>query len=466
MEPILSTPSQDAGRQPLILPRSEHPISRSEIGDSALRVLYRLTAEGHRGYLVGGGVRDLFLGKTPKDFDVATDARPARIKKVFRNSRIIGRRFRIAHVYFPDGAIIEVSTFRRGSQQTIKTGKGTILRDNEYGTPEEDALRRDLTINGLFYDIATFSVIDFVGGVEDLKNGIIRTISEPDASFAEDPVRMIRAQRHAARTGFQIERETWNSIVENRARIAEANPSRLLEEILKDLRSGMATPYFEQILETRLFDCLLPPLASQVRAHGADHPLWRRLRTLDQRMQEGASPTTPVLLSVLLHTVLLPDARGWSGTHNNPPDAETVMLANLKHILSVVRISRRDTERLMKILITYRKLVQSVEKGRLQRRLEDKEYLAEALDFAEIDTASRGLENDRLLAWRAAAPPPRQLPSAFFDQPPPIDGTDSTDEGEETGANGDPDDGSSDNGEDRGRRGRSRRRRRRRRSNA
>ena len=180
MEPTLSTPSQDAGRKPLILSRSEHPISRSNLGDSALRVLYRLSAEGHRGYLVGGGVRDLFLGKTPKDFDVATDARPARIKKVFRNSRIIGRRFRIAHVYFPDGAIIEVSTFRRGSQQTIQTGKGTILRDNEYGTPEEDALRRDLTINGLFYDIDTFSVIDFVGGVEDLKNRIVRTINDPD----------------------------------------------------------------------------------------------------------------------------------------------------------------------------------------------------------------------------------------------------------------------------------------------
>ena len=459
MEPTLSTPSQDAGRKPLILPRSEHPISRSNLGDSALRVLYRLTAEGHRGYLVGGGVRDLFLEKTPKDFDVATDARPARIKKVFRNSRIIGRRFRIAHVYFPDGAIIEVSTFRRGSQQTIQTGKGTILRDNEYGTPEEDALRRDLTINGLFYDIATFSVIDFVGGVEDLKNRIVRTISDPDASFAEDPVRMIRAQRHAARTGFEIEPETWNAIVRNRGRTSEANPSRLLEEILKDLRSGMAAPYYEQILASRLFDCLLPPLADQVRAHGEDHPLWRRLRTLDRRVEGGASLTTPVLLSVLLQTVLLPDVQGWGGAQNNPPDAETVMLSNLKRILPVVRISRRDAERMMKILITYRKITQSVEKGKLQRRLEDKEYLAEALDFAEIDLASRDLPTDRVVAWRAASPPPRQPSSNFLRRPgrpapKPADPADPAREADENGG--------LENGEGQPRRGRSRRRRTRR----
>ena len=459
MEPTLSTPSQDAGRKPLILSRSEHPISRSNLGDSALRVLYRLSAEGHRGYLVGGGVRDLFLGKTPKDFDVATDARPARIKKVFRNSRIIGRRFRIAHVYFPDGAIIEVSTFRRGSQQTIQTGKGTILRDNEYGTPEEDALRRDLTINGLFYDIDTFSVIDFVGGVEDLKNRIVRTINDPDTSFAEDPVRMIRAQRHAARTGFEIEPETWNAIVRNRDRTTEANPSRLLEEILKDLRSGMAAPYFEQILESRLFDCLLPPLAIQLRDHGEDHPLWRRLRTLDQRVTDGASLTTPVLLSVLLHTVLLPHAKGWSGGENNPPDAESMMLANIKGILSVVRISRRDTERIMKILITHRKLVQSIEKGKLQRRLEDKEYLAEALDFAKIDLASRESPTDRVLEWRAAAPPPRQPSSNFLRRPRP-GGPKQSDATNPAGENGETDENADREGQRRRGRGRRRRPRR------
>ena len=397
---------EDCTQNPVILSRSEHPISRSQINPNALRVLYRLSSLGHKAYLVGGGVRDLLLGKTPKDFDIATDARPSKIKKHFGNSRIIGRRFRIAHVFFPNGDLVEVATFRSGSQETIVTSRGkTILRDNVYGTPEEDARRRDLTINGLFYDISTFSILDYVNGVRDLRAGIVRTIKDPDASFAEHPVRMIRVQRHACRTAFTIESNTWDAIVRNNALVTQANPSRLLEEMLKDLRSGAAEPYFRQILDSGLLDALLPPLAAQLREGGSEHPLWRRLRALDECNRSGSSYTTPLLMGVLLHTTLLP-AEYWEGERNNPPNAWGAMLEQIRQITTTVRVSRRDTERMLQVLISYRKLVVSIERDKLPHLLQSKPYLSEALDFLEIDLLSKACSTEKITAWRDHAVPP------------------------------------------------------------
>jgi poly(A) polymerase len=390
---------------PQIFARAEHPISRKDIDEHALQLLYRLSSLGHAAYLVGGGVRDLYLGKAPKDFDIATDARPSKLKKIFRNSRIIGRRFRIAHVYFPDGKIIEVSTFRRGNQVVIPGRRGPILRDNEYGTPQEDALRRDITINGLFYDIATFSVIDYVGGVEDLRNRVIRTIADPDASFREDPVRMIRAERHAARTGFEIEDGTLQAIHRNRHLITQANSSRLLEEVFKDLRGGSALPSFRLMLETGLLDCLLPDLATQLREHG-DHPFWERMRALDERTNGGAVYASPVLLSLLLHTLLISEARSWDGSQGSPSDVWRHISRNFKKSIKALRVSRRDSERVTQILITYPKLVQSAERQRLAPTLEKKPYLAEALDFLEVVLRSRSQPTELVDEWRAHAPPP------------------------------------------------------------
>jgi hypothetical protein len=191
---------------PRILPRSQHNLSRSLIDPDAVKVMYRLVRHGYKAYLVGGSVRDLLLGRIPKDFDVATDARPAEIRRLFRNCRVIGRRFRIVHVFFRGNKIIEVSTFRRnpedGGQQDGETEDLARKGDNAFGEPHEDAFRRDFTINGLFYDISTFSILDYVGGIDDLRIGVIRTIGDPDERFREDPVRMLRAVRHAARTGF------------------------------------------------------------------------------------------------------------------------------------------------------------------------------------------------------------------------------------------------------------------------
>src|SRR4030043_1557088 len=199
---------------PITIHRADHPISRKNIDEEALKVLYRLHHHGFLAYLVGGSVRDLLLEKVPKDFDVATNAHPHEINSLFKNSRIIGRRFRLVQVFFKGRKIVEVSTFRSRSEfEEIETEEGEIIRTDSFGTPADDALRRDITINGLFYNIADFSIIDYVGGITDLEQRVIQTIGDPDERFEQDPVRMIRVTRHAARTGFSIESQTYQAIL-------------------------------------------------------------------------------------------------------------------------------------------------------------------------------------------------------------------------------------------------------------
>ncbi len=393
-------PAEASTGEPRIVPRSEHRISRKNISEEALKVLYRLSSLGFKAYLVGGGVRDLYLGKKPKDFDVGTDAKPSRLKRVFRNCRIIGRRFRIAHVFFPGEKIIEVATFRRGEVHRINKSSGVVLIDNEYGTAEEDARRRDLTINGLFYDITTHSIIDYVGGVEDLENRIIRTINDPDKSYLEDPVRMIRTLRHAVRTDFQIEENTLQAIYRNRQEIANANTSRLLEELFKDLRGGAVEPFLRKITETHLLDIILPALAEQLRKKGLDHPIWPRMSILDKWAQEGREAVNPTLLALFLQTVLLTDPAAWIGEQSHPPDVWRILMQNFAKNLQRLRISRRDAERVSQILIAHRKLVQSYQRKDLPPSLQKKPYLAEALDFLEVDFLTRGLPTDLIQEWR------------------------------------------------------------------
>src|SRR5213592_1628440 len=239
--------------EPRIVPRAEHPISRREIDPDALKVLYRLRQYDHIAYLVGGSVRDLLLGRRPKDFDIGTSAHPYQVKKLFRNCWIIGRRFRLAHVKF-GMKVIEVATFRRqvaageevvadgvpAPDPTTPEGEQLIHHDNTFGTPEEDAFRRDFTINALFYDIATFSVIDYVGGLDDLKAAVVRAIGDPEVRMREDPVRMMRAVALAARLDFSIEEPILEAMRRHRHDIARSSAPRLLEEYYKILRAGAA----------------------------------------------------------------------------------------------------------------------------------------------------------------------------------------------------------------------------------
>src|SRR6266511_1604713 len=253
--------------EPTVIARSEHSISRRDIDPDALKVLDRLHEHGYSAYLVGGSVRDLLLKRRPKDFDIGTSAHPHQDKKLFRNCWIIGRRFRLAHVKFGT-KIIEVATFRRqlapgeeivaegvpAPDPTTPEGQHLIHHDNTFGTPEEDAFRRDFTINALAYDIATFSVIDYIGGLDDLRAGIVRSIGDPDIRLREDPVRMIRAIALAARLDFTIEPALLDAIRMHRHEIAKSSQPRLLEEYYKILRAGSSEKAFRGLAEVGLLE--------------------------------------------------------------------------------------------------------------------------------------------------------------------------------------------------------------------
>lgn len=237
---------------------NEHPILEKDIEAEALKVLYRLRDAGYSGYLVGGGVRDLYLGNKPKDFDISTNARPGQLRKLFRNSRTIGRRFRLVQVFFKGNKIIEVSTLRSQSEYDSAEPDKVLPANNTFGTLEEDAFRRDLTINSLFYEIENKTVIDYVGGVQDLTDGIIRIVGEPEQRIIRDPVRILRAIRHAARNGFSIEEKTFEAIRKHVDKLDLCPTSRIRDELLKDLRGGVSRTWAELALRTGVFFVLFP----------------------------------------------------------------------------------------------------------------------------------------------------------------------------------------------------------------
>ncbi len=299
---------QTTSDSPLIVPRSEHIISRANISENALKVLYRLKQGGYQAYLVGGGVRDLLLGREPKDFDVATDATPEEVRKVFRNCRLIGRRFRLAHVHF-GREIIEVATFRGGGREEIPDGErhienGMIVRDNLYGTREEDALRRDFSVNALYYNIADFSVIDYAGGLDDLQAGCLRLIGDdPQMRYREDPVRMLRAVRFACKLGFNIDPACEQPLLELGHLLRDIPPARLFEEVLKLLQSGLGLCAFEKLRHYDLFAHLFPATDECLDHEDRDFPIIfvsRGLENTDRRIQEDKPVTPAFLFAVLL----------------------------------------------------------------------------------------------------------------------------------------------------------------------
>ena len=301
--------------EPVIVPRAEHPISRRDIDADALKVLYRLNESGYTAYLVGGSVRDLLLSRRPKDFDIGTSAHPYQVKKLFRNCWIIGRRFRLAHVRFGLKAI-EVATFRKiipaGSEAEPSEAPPSphatdaadllIKHDNTFGTPEEDAFRRDFTINALFYDIANFSIIDYVGGLQDLKDGLLRCIGDPNDRFQEDPVRMLRAIVMASRLGFRIDEPVVKAIAKHRKLMATASPARMIEEYYKILRSGAAEVTFRALAEHRL----LEPVTPEIQRGAKNVALWDGLAALDAYRRKFESAPATMRNPILLGTLLLP----------------------------------------------------------------------------------------------------------------------------------------------------------------
>jgi poly(A) polymerase len=291
---------------PTIIPRSEHNISRSGISENALKVLYRLHKSGYKAFLVGGGVRDLLLGLHPKDFDIATDAHPEEIRRLFRNSRLIGRRFRLAHVRFGRD-LIEVATFRAGGNSSDEaqqqSDSGRILRDNVYGSIEEDIWRRDFTVNALYYNIADYTVWDYTGGIEDLRERTLRLIDDPWVRYREDPVRMLRAARFAAKLRFSIAPETAAPIRDLGSLLADVPAARLFDETLKLFLSGNAIGSYEQLVEYGLLQYLFPSAAMLLRGEDAeqvDDFIRKGLANTDQRIREDKSVTPMFLYAVLL----------------------------------------------------------------------------------------------------------------------------------------------------------------------
>ena len=390
---------------PVIIPRSEHPISRRMIDEEALKVLYRLHRHGFLAYLVGGSVRDLLLGKVPKDFDVATNAHPHEINHLFKNSRIIGRRFRLVQVFFKGRKIIEVSTFRSRSEfEEIQTEEGKIILTDSFGTPEEDAQRRDITINGVFYNIADFSIIDYVGGMDDLERQVIRTIGDPNERFQQDPVRMIRVIRHAARTGFSIEDSTHQAIIRYRDEIRKCSPSRVRDEFIRDLKEGVAQPSLHLMLQTDLLFSFFPDL---LKVFGDWNPLknkhqqffLRLFGLVDGLVKVGRSVPESILFALFLTPLLravAPEHPFLGERERHIYLAQTIRLV-IHQILAPFSIPKGTKEMASQILIAQSNLKKSIHRGVIPKRLRLKKYFLEAVLFFGIEAQAKNEKVPHLL---------------------------------------------------------------------
>ena len=394
--------------EPTIIPRAAHTISRRDIDPDALKVLYRLHENGYTAYLVGGSVRDLLLGRRPKDFDVGTSAQPHQIKKLFRNCWIIGRRFRLAHVKFGP-KVIEVATFRRqvpvadgdiepadapGGAEITEDNRGNmtmpaardrlIYRDNTYGTPEEDAFRRDFTVNALFYDISNFSIIDYVGGLRDLDARVIRSIGDPDVRFLEDPVRMLRAVVLAARLEFEIDPPILESIATYKHEISQSAPARLVEEYYKILRSGHAEAAFNQLRSTGLLKAITPELVADQES------LRRAVAALDRyrgRFHDAPDTlTNAILAGTLLFPVGLISRRQRFSADPLERRVE----------LGLLPIARRDIERLHQVIALQHRLLDLDAPLRAQRGLLHRSAFPEAVTWLDI----HGERPEAVAHWR------------------------------------------------------------------
>ena len=400
-------------RKTVVVQRSDHRISRRQIDPDALKVLYRLHQAGFKGYLVGGGVRDLLLGCQPKDFDVSTDARPQQIKRLFNNCFLIGRRFRLAHIRYSRESVIETSTFRCAlppSDASDPTTDLSMQDENQFGTPAEDAARRDFTINGLFYDIDNYSVSDHVGGLPDLKKRLVRCIGDPDIRFREDPVRMLRGVRFAARLGFRIERRTWKAILRHHNEIAKAAPPRMLEDIYKLFGFSAGEASFRLLHSSKLLSVMLPEIDAYINRRGGDDaPVWRYLAALDSGEHWRGKPT-PILIFAALYCAPIMEKLAEleaSGDHGEHVRAIRDLLGPVAERYNIPKRVRYGLIDAIAMQPRLREAAQSDDsrKGRKRtskKRLLSHDSFAESFALFEMRVAA-GDEDPRLLApWHSA----------------------------------------------------------------
>lgn len=387
------------------------------IDPDALRVVRRLLAAGHEAYLVGGCVRDLYLGRRPKDFDIATSATPEAIRRLFRNSRVIGRRFKLVHVFFGT-KIIETSTFR--SAPVASEDDPLITHDNEWGSVEDDARRRDFTINGLFFDVETQKIVDFVDGMDDLDSKLMRTIGDPTLRFREDPVRMIRAVKFAARLGFDFEPETYAALLDVAPDIVKCSKARVLEEIYKLMRSGAARRSFGLLLEVGIFEHILEPYMKQFGDEDAktallasfargeedeetDDPLepvallWRLLGALDRYVAQ----TDDVVINGVLQAVLFAPVFARELASGSRQNLDRTIDNRMAAVGQVLGIARRDRELARQILMAHQRLIEPARRRRTG--MATRQYFHDALVFLGVWVDALGDGQGELAQWQRLA---------------------------------------------------------------
>ncbi|MFQ5505424.1 MAG: polynucleotide adenylyltransferase PcnB [Planctomycetota bacterium] len=397
-------------------------IDRAALDEDAVKVVTRLRHKGHQAFLVGGCVRDLLLRRTPKDFDVATSARPRQIKSLFRNCRIIGRRFKLAHLYF-ENKILEVSTFRRPPIQPLEEDDGDLLitSDNAFGSASEDAVRRDFTINGLFLDPESCEIHDFVCGIPDIGLGRVRTIGDPLTRIKEDPVRILRAIKFASRLGLTVEENTWEAMCEASQDLSRSAAPRVLEEILRLLRSGNALRAFQMLRDCGAMNVLIPELQSFLERVSLEKrtAFWRMLEAMDSLVRgadttegtggTGNGPlleeqTTPVLLGCLFLLVFEED-RGGDGERDAMRETDLGRIAEerLAPILRRLNLSRAETSRLKKLCIVHRRFTASGRSrgGFRMKNFLRQDYFAEALVLFMVRCIAEDRAWEEFDQWRS-----------------------------------------------------------------
>ncbi|HEX5751438.1 MAG TPA: polynucleotide adenylyltransferase PcnB [Archangium sp.] len=411
--------------------RSGRPaeIDPEKLDPDALKVIHRLHSHGHQAYLVGGCVRDLMLGRTPKDFDIATSAHPGEVRAIFRNCRLIGRRFRLAHIYFKGGKIIEVSTFRanpteldaangvsaadtgaeNGEEEGAEAEESQdllITHDNVFGTAEQDARRRDFTMNGLFYDVAEGQVIDYVRGRRDIDERYIRTIGDPEIRMREDPVRILRAVRFAAKLGLDIESRTYAAMegaVEDLPRCA---PARLLEETFRLIRGGVAAPTLRLLAALDALKVLLPPVAAYFKEYGrsGQQTFYAFAEALDRRVSTGEPLDDAILLAALLVPIAQAAPVVESQEQAERPSVAQAIEDLLAEFVQSARLPRRIAERCRLLLIAQRTL--TGERRRRTGAFRRHPLFNDALIVFEISVEATGQHREALEAWKRGELPP------------------------------------------------------------
>jgi len=412
--------SANAEGEPRILPRSDHPISRRSIDRNALKVLYRLHSAGYLAYLVGGSVRDLMMGRTPKDFDVGTNAKPNEIRRLFSNSRIIGRRFRLVHVFFHDGSVVEVSTFRRDpdpDEQRGEPGELLITSDNTWGTPREDAFRRDFTVNALFYDIKDFSVIDHVGGIEDLERKLIRAIGDPDLRFREDPVRMLRACEFAGRLGVGIEATTQEAIHRHSKELEKASPARVTEEIVQLLKCGRAGAAMQWMLELGLLEVILPEAYAMLTAGARGMgDFGQSLPVIDRMIAEDRPISDTALLAALLLPKVMLRRFDVEAMNNRPMSRAAIDIMIQEEIAPFFQrltLSNLRAQQVLHALTGFQRLCEPRWSPHERVRYARKPWFDDALLLFEILVQPTGEGQEAFDQWQAAVRrrPPLKAPA-------------------------------------------------------